>query len=80
MLTQDQRVDGYVKRLEELKFLINVHSLLESYYILSFISGLRKDVKPILKIHKPIILVQAFKQAKWQEESNIAIAKKGIFL
>ena len=82
MLAQDQGVDGYVKRLEELKFLISVliHSLLESYYILSFISGLRKDVRPILKIHKPIILVQAFKQTKWQEESNIAIAKKGIFL
>jgi len=38
----------------------------ESYYISSFLDGLKGDVKPILKILKPITLMQAFKHAKWQ--------------
>ena len=39
-------------------------SLLESYYVSSFISIL-KDISPMLKILKPTILMQAFKQVKW---------------
>jgi hypothetical protein len=44
-------------------------SLSMSYYICSFISGLKDDINHILKIFKPITLMQAFDKVKWQEET-----------
>jgi len=80
-LTQEGGMEEYVERFEELKSLM--HSLnpllLESYYISSFISGLKEDIKPMLKILKPGTLMTSFDQAKWQEESNNILARKNIF-
>jgi hypothetical protein len=80
-LTQEGGMEEYVERFEELKSLM--HSLnpllLESYYISSFISGLKEDIKPMLKILKPGTLMTTFDQAKWQEESNNILARKNIF-
>jgi hypothetical protein len=65
-LAQEGGIEEYVERFEELKSLM--HSLnsllLESYYISSFISGLKEDIKPMLKILKPRTLMTAFDQAK----------------
>ena len=80
-LTQEGGMEEYVERFEELKSLM--HSLnpllLESYYISNFISGLKEDIKPMLKILKPGTLMTAFDQAKWQEESNNILARKNRF-
>jgi hypothetical protein len=56
-----------VERFDELKSLMHsLNSLLpELYYISSFISGLKEDIKPMLKILKPGALMVAFDQAKW---------------
>jgi hypothetical protein len=81
-LMQEGDVDEYVKRFEELKSLMHsLNSLLpESYYISSFISGLKEDIKPMLKILKPVTLMIAFDQAKWQEESNNVLARNNKFM
>jgi hypothetical protein len=65
-LVQDKKKGWICGRFEELKSLMNDlnPSLLESYYVSSFISIL-KDISPMLKILKPTILMQAFKQVKW---------------
>jgi hypothetical protein len=80
-LLQDRGVKEYVERFEELKSLMNSlnPSLPESYYVSSFISGLREDINPMLKILRPTTLMQAFEQAKWQEESNNAMDKRSLF-
>jgi hypothetical protein len=46
-LIQDRSVDDYIERFEELRSLMNAlnPSLTESYYISSFISGLKEDIK-----------------------------------
>jgi len=51
-------------------------SLAESYYVSSFISGLKDDIKPMLKILKPSKVLMAFEQARWQEECNNALTKR----
>jgi len=50
--------------------------LTESYYVSSFICGLNDDIKLMLKILKPVKVLMAFEQARWQEESNNALARK----
>jgi hypothetical protein len=50
--------------------------LIESYYVSSFISGLKDDIKLMLKILKPAKVLMAFELARWQEESNNALARK----
>jgi len=55
-------MEKYIERFEELKSLTTTinPTMLESYHIFSFVSGLRKGVKPMLKILKLITLMQAF--------------------
>jgi len=52
-------MEEYIEKFEELKFLMKVKNpiLPESNYFFNFISGLKKDVKPMLKILKPITLM-----------------------
>lgn len=71
---QEGSVDEYVEKFKELESLMHGlnPSLPESYYISSFVSGLKEDIKLMLKILKPMALTIAFEQAKWQEESNNA--------
>ncbi|XP_073267365.1 uncharacterized protein [Populus alba] len=52
-----------------------------SYYLegktdVCFISGLKEDIKPMLKILKPVNVLMAFEQARWQEESNNALTRR----
>lgn len=55
-------------------------SLPEFYYISSFVSGLKEDIKLMLKILKPMALMTTFKQAKQQEKSNNVLARKNKFV
>jgi hypothetical protein len=54
-LIQDRNVDDYIERFEELRSLMGALNPLlpESYYVSSFISGLKDEIKPMLKILKP---------------------------
>ena len=76
-LNQDKSVDDYIERFEELRSLMSAlnPSLAESYYVSSFINGLKEDIKSMLKILKPLNVLMAFEQARWQEESNNAISR-----
>lgn len=65
-LVQERNVDDDVEKFEELKSLMSVLnlSLLESYYVSSFISGLKDDINPMLKILKPLNVLIAFEWVK----------------
>ena len=58
-------MEEYIEKFEELKSLMIIMNLilLKFYYISSLISGFKEDFKPILKILKPITLMQTFEQA-----------------
>jgi hypothetical protein len=77
-LIQDGNMDDYIERFEELRSLMGALNPLlpEAYYVSSFISGLKDEIKPMLKILKPARVLVAFEQAKWQEEANNALTKK----
>ena len=77
-LIQDGNMDEYIERFEELRSLIGALNPLlpEAYYVSSFISGLKDEIKPMLKILKPAKVMVAFEQARWQEEANNALTKK----
>lgn len=65
-LMQDKNMEKYVEKILELKSLMNALNLTlpEAYYISSFFSGLKVDVRPMLKIIKFATLMQVFEQAK----------------
>lgn len=50
--------------------------LTESYFISSFVSGLKEEIRPLIKIFKPTSLDQGFEQAKLQKQFVQAILKK----
>lgn len=67
-LQQEGTVEEYVEKFEELRVLMAAANpyLSESYYISSFISGLKKEIKPMLRILEPQTLYNAFEQARGQ--------------
>ena len=76
-LIQEKWMDTYTNLKKSCPYMTAMSSNLpESYYISSFVSGFKDDVKPMLNILKPVILIQAFEQAKKQEESNLAMIKR----
>ncbi|XP_057999881.1 uncharacterized protein LOC110642382 [Hevea brasiliensis] len=50
--------------------------LSEAYFISSFINGLSEELRPVIKMFRPESLLQAFEQAKLQEQSIEAILRK----
>jgi hypothetical protein len=65
-LTQEKSMEEYVERFEELKYLMSIlnPSLPKSYYVSSFISGLKNDNRPTLKILRLTTIIYAFDQAR----------------
>jgi len=59
-------VDDYIERFEELRSLIRALNPLlpEFYHVSSFISGLKDEIKPMLKILKPAKVLVAFEQVR----------------
>ncbi|KAL4332246.1 hypothetical protein GQ457_07G001740 [Hibiscus cannabinus] len=77
-LSQLNTVEEYQEKFEELKPLMlqqNCH-LPESYFISSFISGLREEIKHKVKVHEPTTLVDAYRKAKLYELSMEIETKK----
>ncbi|KAL4303944.1 hypothetical protein GQ457_10G001980 [Hibiscus cannabinus] len=70
-LIQKSSVEEYQERFEELKpFMLQQNPHLdESYFISSFISGLKEEIKHKVRAHEPCSLAAAYRQAKLHELS-----------
>uniref|UniRef100_A0A803L3P0 Ty3 transposon capsid-like protein domain-containing protein n=1 Tax=Chenopodium quinoa TaxID=63459 RepID=A0A803L3P0_CHEQI len=70
-LQQLGSIESYVDNFEELKSLMlqQNHGLPDSYFLASFIGGLKPAVKPFVKAFKPQTLAEAVEFARLQEES-----------
>ena len=70
-LHQTSTVKDYQERFEELSSLMLVRDphLSESYFVSSFISGIKEEIRPMVKMLKPNTLIEAFEIAEWQEQS-----------
>ncbi|XP_027088762.1 uncharacterized protein [Coffea arabica] len=68
-LQQLGNMEDYQEKFEELKalMLIKNRNLDENYFISSFISGLKEEIKPMIKMLKPVTLTEAFELSQWQE-------------
>lgn len=62
-------MEEYEEKFEELKTLMLVRNpkLDELYFVSSFISGLKEEIKPMVKMFKPQSLTKAFEVAELQE-------------
>lgn len=78
-LQQISSVLEYQEQFEELKtrMLVRDPRLPESYFISSFISGLKEDIKPIVKMMKPGTLLETFEIAQLQEQALDSTFKRG---
>ncbi|EEF39760.1 conserved hypothetical protein [Ricinus communis] len=77
-LKQKGNVEEYQEKLKDLKsFMMKYHAWLdESYYVSSFISGLSKELRPMVKIFKLSDLHQAYEvvemeRAEFNEEKIV---------
>ena len=63
-------VKDYQEKFEELSSLMLIRDphLSESYFVSSFISGIKEEIKPMVKMLKPATLLEAFEIAEWQEQ------------
>lgn len=70
-LQQTGSVQDYQDKFEELKTLLLYKDprLSEQYFVSSFISGLREELKPVVRMMKPSSLIEAFEIAHCQEQS-----------
>ena len=69
-LQQTGTVDEYLTKFEELKSLLLVRNpnMPESYLLESFIGGLKRAIKALVRAFKPLTLDLAIEQARCQEE------------
>ncbi|KAK1395189.1 hypothetical protein POM88_014245 [Heracleum sosnowskyi] len=77
-LSQTGSLMDYVERFEELKSLVLYRNanLEEGYFISSFISGLKMELKPMVRLMKPQSLLDAIEIAQYQEQTIEVIIKK----
>ncbi|XP_027158056.1 uncharacterized protein LOC113759681 [Coffea eugenioides] len=68
-LSQSSTVLVYQEKFEELRSIVMIQmpELTESYYISSFLSGLKGEIKSAVKMHRPNSLQTAFEIARWKE-------------
>lgn len=80
-LSQTGSLLDYIERFEELKSLIICKNtkLGEDYFIFSFISGLKAELKPMVRLMKPQILLDAMEIAQFQEQTIDVLVKKHDF-
>ncbi|GMI63964.1 hypothetical protein HRI_000065700 [Hibiscus trionum] len=70
-LTQRTTVEEYQDKFEELKpYMLQLNSSLsENYFVSSFVSGLKEELRHKIKVHPPKDLSEAFRQARLIELS-----------
>nr|CAD1824585.1 unnamed protein product [Ananas comosus var. bracteatus] len=71
-------VEEYQEQFEELRarILTTDSQFSGSYFLSSFLSGLKEEIKSAVKMLYPRTLVQAFEQAKLQEQTIAAMMKR----
>ncbi|XP_027183746.1 uncharacterized protein LOC113782033 [Coffea eugenioides] len=76
-LQQKGAVEEYEEKFEELKTLMLLRNpkLDELYFVSSFFSGLKEEIRPMVKMFKPQTLAKAFEVAELQECSLEVQAK-----
>nr|CAD1832908.1 unnamed protein product [Ananas comosus var. bracteatus] len=77
-LAQSGSVEEYQEQFEDLRarILTTGSQFTPEYFLSSFLSGLKEEVRAAVKMFKPRTLVQAFEQAKLQEQIMAAMLKK----
>ncbi|KAL4289531.1 hypothetical protein GQ457_14G023340 [Hibiscus cannabinus] len=77
-LVQKSTVEDYQERFEELKpYMIQQNPYLEeTYFVSSFLSGLKEELRHRVKVHQPQSLNEAYMQAKLHELSMEIESKK----
>ena len=77
-LRQERSVVEYQILFEELRSLMwrSQPTLMEHYFVSSFISGLKDELRPIVKMMQPATVRQAAEKARLQELALEAIFKK----
>ncbi|XP_060210958.1 uncharacterized protein LOC132637972 [Lycium barbarum] len=75
-IMQAGSVDRYQEKFEELtSYMSIINPLLnEAHFVSSFISGLRPELKPLVKLANPLTIMDAYETAKVYEESFSALA------
>lgn len=70
-LQQESNVESYQEKFEELKTLMLIRNPLlnEPYFISSFISGLKEEVKSMVKMLNPESLTKAYEIDRLQEQA-----------
>ncbi|XP_052201138.1 uncharacterized protein LOC127807380 [Diospyros lotus] len=78
-LRQQGSIEDYLRRFEELRAVIGIAhpSLSETYFVSSFISGLKDDMRSVVKMLAPATVKQAAEKARLQELTWEAVFKKG---
>ncbi|XP_027062727.1 uncharacterized protein [Coffea arabica] len=71
-LQQVGTIDDYQERFEELKplMMIKNRNLDENYFISSFISGLKEEIKLVVRMLKPTTLSEAFELSQWSSPGD----------
>lgn len=77
-LQQVDSVARYQEEFESLRSLLLAKNpcLTEQYFVSSFISGLKEELKPMVRLMKPPSLLEAFEVAQLQEQSLEVLFKK----
>ncbi|XP_071924750.1 uncharacterized protein [Coffea arabica] len=77
-LYQDSAVLAYQEKFEELRatVMVKLPLLSKSYYVSSFLSGLKEEIKAAVKMHMPQTLQVAFEKTRWQEQYLSIILKQ----
>lgn len=76
-LDQKGSIEDYTEKFEELRagmLSINPH-LPESYFVSSFVSGLKGEIKSLVKLGRPGSLMMVYEQARLHSETVQAIVK-----
>nr|CAD1818748.1 unnamed protein product [Ananas comosus var. bracteatus] len=77
-LTQQGTVEEYQERFEYLRsrLLQTASHFAPDYFLSSFLSGLKDELKSAVKMMYPKSLIQAFELARWQEQNIAAMMRR----
>ena len=77
-MRQQGLVEEYLRRFEELRAVIGIAhpGLSEAYFVSSFISGLKDDLRSVVKMLAPTIVKQAAEKARLQKQTWEVVFKK----
>ena len=77
-LQQTGTIEDFIDEFDNVRSLMeqNHHILPDSYFLDSFIGGLKPTVKPFVKAFKPVSVAEAIRYARLQEESIQANSQK----